>query len=516
MVMGMALSPDGKYFAIGSWDMYSRYRSRGGDILECQAEIWAVEGQKLIASLDTEGFLQINSLMFSAQGKRLIISGMGIGPRRNDLGRALIWDISPVEGTLSASDLGKPTEFFQEEVMDHVAITDDAKCLATATAQTVVVWKSDGMAGFQKAAILPIGRHLDRLAFSTDGKKLLSFTGPEGSNSNLPAQSSVETWDVTGYQEVLRAPHDRVIMRLGFSSDGELVWTESLDESSNEMLRTWNLKKGIEDTTKRIEAGKAVESAESVDQRSNRFVIANRDEELSVRDRLTGEQVTLPKEPDFAVLGHPFFSPDGKIMARIGRKQGPDSGQALIYNLKGGAYVRTHDWEIHANPKYVRLSIGLSGECVLAHEKGDAVRLFDLKTGRDITPSEIKVIEHVNSFRVSEEGNYLAILSQEGEEDVDERGAHDLLVWDLTYSRKVRSIVSSAWISTYDFSHNSSYLAVGDHGGLVQILNLSGGRIETFEYHAPITAVAFSPDEKICGDGRIKRPRGGQGNSNER
>jgi WD40 repeat protein len=80
----VALSPDGRHLLLAYCEDGDMDRTMTGYVMDMVAEVWDVEQQKLITTLDTKGFLQIHVMAFSPQGKYIAIGGMGRGPRGND------------------------------------------------------------------------------------------------------------------------------------------------------------------------------------------------------------------------------------------------------------------------------------------------------------------------------------------------------------------------------------------------------------------------------------------------
>ena len=74
-------------------------------------------------------------------------------------------------------------------------------------------------------------------------------------------------------------------------------------------------------------------------------------------------------------------------------------------------------------------------------------------------------------------------------------------MWDLQKLDILKLIRSKTRISAYEFSPGSSYLAVGDRSGRLQIVHTNNLFTKDIYSNFPISSVAFSADEKYVAIG---------------
>jgi WD40 repeat protein len=136
-----------------------------------------------------------------------------------------------------------------------------------------------------------------------------------------------------------------------------------------------------------------------------------------------------------------------------------------------------------------------------AEFKVDGNKIYNSRTGLDVTPQEIRDLKDVFELEISPDGNFLSIVLQNGEEDVTEDGPFSVVVWDLAHAVKISTLNCRAWIRIHRFSPASGFLAIGDKSGFVQILDLRRRTVNSVQRSAKITAVEFSTGDEYVAIG---------------
>jgi WD40 repeat protein len=261
-IYAMALSPDGRWLAVGGWFPGTREESDA-------IRLYEFATGKLIALLKGHTNV-VNCLAFSPDGTRLI-SGGGLGDDS-----AIIWDV----------EAHKPLHRLQghKAEINGVAFTPDGQRVVTGSYDTTLrLWRvADGgliaeLKGHKdkvfRVAVNPIdgtiasgsndgeirlwngatgmpirawmqpGSNPGSLSFRTDGKSLLSGTGSYGSDNN------VHVWNVADGKEILTyTRHDNIVVAAAISPDGKLAATGGF----NGDVQIWDLQTGA---TKRVLRG---------------------------------------------------------------------------------------------------------------------------------------------------------------------------------------------------------------------------------------------------------------------
>jgi WD40 repeat protein len=250
-VFAMALSPDGKWLAVGGWmDKSAASVPRCGDI-----RLYEFASGKLVALLKGHTSA-VNSLAFSPDSKKLI-SGSDLG----DLS-AIIWDVEQkvvlhrLEGhkaqlyavgfspdgsrAVTGSDdhdlrLWRVAD--GKEIAPMTGHVDKVRSLAVAPDGTIAsgdrsgeirLW--DGRDGRFLRVLARQGTVVGSLSFSPDGKLLLS--GVSGAPTNC------HVYDIASGREIATyTGHDNIVLATAFSPDGRWAATGG---GNNEEIHLWD------------------------------------------------------------------------------------------------------------------------------------------------------------------------------------------------------------------------------------------------------------------------------------
>jgi WD40 repeat protein len=351
---------------------------------------------------------------------------------------------------------------------NRIAICGTGRSSATDTVGRVLIWrigKSDNLAlaDFGGPEELQQPEEINNCAVSEDGKYVATSSrmtlvwarGPDGYTSSSP---------------VARIPLG--VRSMAFSADGQTLLTLSHPSAGRTNLEAWSMP----DFLSSAEVSKPAKPEGA--------------------DKAVAWSV-LPGEPEFEDLlfrpEQPYASPDERTVVRIVSRRGAEGRTALIYRLEHGLYRRVNSWATDLGPG--DLAVRPSRGYLVAQDRRD-LRMLEIGTGRDVTPAEIKALDNVYTFKASDDGRWLAVVLEDGEEYVDESGPHRLLLWDVAHSRRVRVVEAAAWIKAYAFSPGGSYLAIGDKSGRVLVFSFIQGTLATVRHYSSIDAMAFSSDER--------------------
>jgi RNA polymerase sigma factor (sigma-70 family) len=268
-VMTVAMSPDDKLLASGSWE----------DKRIC---LWDVATGKLVRELG-ERQHEVGATRFSPDGKTLATGGID-GPIH-------LWDVAT--GKEVRQLVGHPS------FVEKLIFTRDGKTLISASYdKTVRVW--DVAAGKQ---VRLLGRHLDivyGLSLSPDEKTVAS-----AGQDNL-----VRRWDLASGKEI-RPPvgHEHTVTSIHFSSDGKTLVSGAKDGT----VRVWELATGKELRRHGDIKGQTSPSLAVVSIDGRTLAVAGADGVVRVRDLMTGKELASLRAANRVTALR--FSPDGKILA---------------------------------------------------------------------------------------------------------------------------------------------------------------------------------------------------------
>ncbi|MGW2324688.1 WD40 repeat domain-containing serine/threonine protein kinase [Streptomyces sp. NPDC001700] len=215
---GMAFSPDGKTLATGSY--------------EGKVRLWDVASRKVKATftqrdgVGNEGF-EIRDVALSRGGKVLAAA--------NSTGWVTLWDVAEHRQIRFLYGSG-----------ESVAFSPDGKLFATGDeSKAVDLWDTNGR-GDESLAFFDPGTRVKDVAFSPDGRTLVS--AGDDSDSNLTPKHAALLWDVAGRDPEPHGQGDpratfstpQGVLSVAFSPDGKTLATGS----SVGDVRLWDVATG--------------------------------------------------------------------------------------------------------------------------------------------------------------------------------------------------------------------------------------------------------------------------------
>ena len=358
--------------------------------------------------------------------------------------------------------------------------------------------------------LLTLNGHSGCVAFSPDGKRLVSGGGGSGQSGE------VKIWDVTSGRAIFTLKgHTSAVWSVAFSPDGKRVASASLDQT----VKVWDAETGQEMIALNGHTDGVSSVAFSPD--GKRLVSASMDQTLKVWDAATGQELLTLKghtksvwsvsfSPDgqrvasagldlaikvwdavsgqelFTLTGHTdevvsvAFSPDGQYLASASN----DESVKVWDSMSGGELLtlKGHSgkvWSVVFSPDGKRLASGSVDQTVKVWDAISGQEQLTLKGHND----------RVKSVVFSPDGQRLASASLD----------HTVKLWKVEVDQESPTlIVHSDHVLSVALSPDGKRLASAIWDGSIEVSGTSGDQ-ETLSlngHRLPVTSVAFSPDGK--------------------
>jgi WD40 repeat protein len=441
----VAFSPSGKLLAAGG----------SGKII-----VWDVASGKKRSEL--KGHHRNHEVEVVFSGDRTLVAVEKYYPTDDASGTVCCWDVTTGRKVRSWRAPGEETE----RDSASLAATADGKLLATGHWKVIRLWEV--ATGKELRQFPTPDAHANRLAFSPDGKTLLSGM----------ANSTVRLWDVATGRERVCYTGGGYHQSVAFSPDGKSFVVGGEDG----LLRLRKFGSGEDAVPLPGHRGPVQWVAAAAGGRT--FISGGRDRTVRLWDATTGKETRRLEVRDYNGPRAGALSADGKRLAIA------DGTLMRLWKLPSGEVVD----KFAAPRKIMALALSPDGRSVALGD--EAGHVYCVSSGRAV----LQLPEHshqVTALAFSPDGKFLFSAS------LDE-GAR---LWELPRGRKVWEVkYPLGWCLSAAFAPDGSLLATGTSEGLVWLRDARTGR-EVGKLNPErfaVRCVCFSPDGKLLavGNGR--------------
>jgi WD40 repeat protein len=460
-------------------------RLASGSDRDKKVTIWDTQTAQKILALECG----VKELVFSPDGKRLA--------SQPEKGEVKLWDAQT--GQQLPTFKGPTAE------INALAFSRDGHRLACAFEdkdKTVKVW--DAQSG-QQLLTLKDTEWVYGLAFSPDGKRLLSASGFADYGAGRDDHAVVKIWDIQTRQELLSVQEESKFTCLALSPDGKRIATAEANETRPRMklrdAQTGQLIFKFQGHTSRIKT-----MAFSSD--SEHLASSSEDGTLRIWDLKAGEEIrTLRGHAAHTLAAHRLvFSPDGKRLASARQFQGVKVWDAQKepegLSLKGIFGLSYLNADNDLRDPYLVFSQDLR------HVVGilpGAVKVWNARTGQETLTIKGHT-DLVRSAAFSRDGKYLA--SGDGKHPFGSDGrpipTHGVVkIWDGKTGHELHTLkghITPVWCDA--FSPDGKRLASVSEDRMVKVWDRQTGQ-ELFstpkepQFRVWMSfSLAFSPDGK--------------------
>jgi WD40 repeat protein len=477
----VAISPDGKRFATGSWNK--------------TAQVWDLAtGIGIMRLAGHDG--PICSVAFSPDGERLATGSWD--------NTARVWDLATGNEVLRLEGhAGR---------VNSVAFSPDGQLLATGSGSIAQVW--DAATGTEVLHLEGHGGSVTSVAFSPDGQRLATGAGDKSGrvwdlargtemyrlkghenwvhsvafspDGQLLATGSDDNtariWHVATGKELLRLKgHESGVISVAFSPDGVYLATGSGDATA----RVWDLDSGTE--VLRLTGHEAGCQSVAFSPDGRNLATGSRDETARVWDLATSKEIMWLAGNDDEVRSI-VFSPDGQFLAN-------GSGWiAQVWDAASGTevlWLDGHGWTVTS------VAFSPDGQCLATGSKDDSVRVWDLATGTKFLQLEGHK-GYVKSVAFSPDGQRLATGSGDG----------IVRIWEVAFGTRLMQLEGHPRpVSSIAFSSSGQRLVTGSNDHTARVWDLATGTeiLQIMGHEGEITCIALSPDGQSLATGSEDR-----------
>ena len=422
----------------------------------------------------------VDSVAFTPDGKRLITSGESHPEQKGNerrLGEVKLWDAAT--GQPLRFDLGSRTE----KVARAVLSPDGTHLAATQFNHAILVW--DLATGGLVTLDGPETQIAYSIAFSLDGKRLVSMYRPHDDPPLNDSPRSIRIWDLATRQAVVTINgFSYLTLSPSLSPDGKFLVATDITKAR---VPVWDAATGQEAFSCEFSDGGFLR--DSVFSPDGKYLAAGSDKAIRFWD-VASRKPHATWAPSSGGGRHLTFSPDGKRLATVSLA----TGRLDLWDTAGGQKIQSFKGQLGPVSAIAFSSDGTR----LASGAGDGtVRLWDA-TAR---PDGVSIPKEGSAGELpslSPDGRTLLMGFELGER-------RPIRLWDTTTGEPRsgpielgRPMIHLAWTA------DSKRLYIADSGKTVSVVDVAAGKVvRTFpvdaiaELHYSTTkqATALSPDE---------------------
>ena len=453
-VLSVAFSPDGKWVVSGSMDGTAR--------------VWdAASGQEI--SRMTHDDLGVNTVAFNSNG-RWVASGGGDSTVR-------IWDAASGQeiSRMTHDDLGVNT----------VAFSPNGRWVASGgNDSTARVWE---LSSGQEVSQIKHDGYVSSVAFSPDSKWVVSGGGNQTSDLNKLVLSTARVWEATSGQEVARMTHGGyAVSSVAFSPDGKWIVSGGCDVVSNKgeceegTARVWETASGQE-VARMIQDSEVTCVAFSPD---GKLVVLGDWRGVASIWEAENPQDVARKTYDYQVMSV-AFSPNGRWVASgacefVDEGDGCTHGKTLVWDIISGEEVA----RLMHNGQVTSIAFSPDGERIVSGGDDITARVLNLSSGQEM--AHMSHGDRVLSVAFSPDSKWVVSGSMDG----------TARVWDVASGQEIsRMTHDDLGVNTVAFNSNGRWVASGGNDSTARVWEAASGQeISRIPHGGGVNSVAFSPD----------------------
>ncbi|MBS0264200.1 MAG: hypothetical protein JSS02_19845, partial [Planctomycetes bacterium] len=478
MIRDLAVTPDGKFVAVGLSDL--RFAPGGRDARAC---VWEASTGRVLQTVVHPSAVQVQSVALSSDGTYLATGGQQFG--------TCLWDVASGQLVHDLANDNTGSRHPIEEVALPSAsqvlalrFSPNGKTLAVADMLGVkLIAVSSGTELRRMSAPFRFGR--SGLVFSRDGQLL----------ARIATDHAVPIWDVATGQLLVELPTEA---HCGdFSADGE--WFATGFSDPKEALAVWRLRKGAN-----AAAAPGKSATELRDQLPGKQVPAV---QVARSEQVFERMVWQPKSQQIVAIGassrcevwqkgtndwqstvlpidyHANSLAAGKAVNSTRVLLGTNVGTAELWDLI--ARRRLHSFRAAASHSVYAVALSPDETLAAACGTDGTVAVFDCQSGTEVARLGDKAETRMVSLTFSPDGQQLASLDRTGR----------LVIWNLKSQASVANWnVSASDDSLIQFTPARSELAISAYGSVTLVPTNAGSQVRVIR--APEAVVSRYPETR--------------------
>jgi len=458
------------------------------------AAILDVSSGREIVRLKMEDNALIHSISFSPDEKLLATGGIGGTHLWNVATGQEVGHLKPSNVVLSLYPVTSLAFSLNGKYL-VTASTSNAQNSYGRPAGVVQVW--DAASGKEIVTYAQAG--VKTIAFSPDGKYL----------ATAGDHNAVQVWDAANWQEVVSLEHEGGVKAIAFSSDSQYLATGSEDKTA----RVWEIPSGRQ--VVRVRHRQAVNAVVFVPdkKRATYFFTGSDDKTARLWKISTGRELTRVEHKDAVISVAVHINPDNTGKFATSSQDGTarlwvngegdlesdfasvevariahEAGVKAIAFSPDGHYLAT------ASENQANLLTGDRGEAAI-----QGAWVWDVNSIQQTT-AQLFHEKDVTAVGYSPDGKYLATASGNQMAAVDPRRAPEAgfgRLWDAASGKLVATLKHDNWVPYIALSEDGKYFATASLDKSVRVFDIANNKeITHLEQDYKVLAVEFSPDNR--------------------